>query len=117
MHFDSETIFSFCRIGFGGVFTEEYESVWEISKTEAAKGRFSNMLTGKTNQEKLYGLVGLKIIQSDEFDKSAKELEKIDGELFYGGGGCMIIPRTVKWAVDQVRQSVMIDPNRQGFQA
>jgi hypothetical protein len=103
-------IVSFSRIGIAGIYTDDYQQVWNISEEENAEQRFIEMIEEPGLDRKLYALMGLKIISSDNYNIYKNSLLEIQTRVTYGGGGCIIGELPVSGIVKHIDHNQLPDP-------
>ena len=83
------TMFAFMPVGFAGTYTEEYLRVEEIAESDDAEEQFLAYLDSDDPGIRLYGMLGLHMIESPEYPRAlAMMLE--DHSPVNVGGGCLI---------------------------
>lgn len=83
------TLFAFMPVGFAGTHTEEYLRVEEIAESGDAEEQFLTYLESDDPGIRLYGMLGLHMIESPEYPRAlAMMLE--DKSPVNVGGGCLI---------------------------
>ena len=102
-------IVSFLPIGPGGLYTGDYRQVWQISRDEDAERRFVEMIERENIADALYGLMGLKIINSEAFSLHAQNLSSRPEEVRYGRG-CIIMNRSAQAVIQSIDQADLPEP-------
>ena len=104
-------IVSFSRIGIAGTCTDDYKTVWKIAAEDDAEIRFMQMIENPGWDSKLYALIGLKLVASDQYEVYRNELGKKDTYILYGGGGCIIQTLPVSAVVEFINEARLPNPN------
>jgi hypothetical protein len=107
-----EQIFSVTRIGFAGTYTGGYLAVWAQRSQPDAEAIFLAQLKDPDPAARLYGLVGLKLIASDQYAVSRDALAREAGKVAAGPGGCMIMSMPIKDLVALIDRTGLEDPGK-----
>lgn len=106
---DRSVIVSFLPIGPGGLYTGDYRQVWQISRDEDAERKFVDMIERENIAGALYGLMGLKIINSEAFSLHAQTLSSRPEEVRYGRG-CIIMNTSAQAVIQSIDQADLPEP-------
>lgn len=99
------TVYSHAAIGYSGRLTKEYETVIEQSQTGAAVQFFLDDLESSDPAIRLYGLLGLKIIDADEYPKYLDKALLDDTLTPFGRGGCIIMSEPLSSIAQEIDQT------------
>ncbi len=83
------TMFAYVPVGYAGQHTDEYLRVKEIAETDDAEEQFLVYLESDDPGIRLYGMLGLFLINSPEYPATIEMLLKDDSHVKVGSG-CLI---------------------------
>jgi hypothetical protein len=110
------TVYAHDGVGFAGAYTQEYEAVLEQSRAKEALQVYLDDLESSDPAIRLYGLLGLKIIGSEQYrwqlDRFLVDLTQVP----YGTGGCVIMSEPTSWIAQQIDRTPVEDLARYYYQ-
>ncbi len=86
------SFFAYMQVGFAGQHTDQFLRVQDIAETDDAEKQFLTYLRSDDPGIRLYGLVGLHMIESPEYPAALQQLLQDDSPV-RTGAGCLIFVR------------------------
>ncbi len=89
--FYSGSAVSFSRISYSATFTDQYRAIWELKERENSETIYLELIRNGNSESAIYGLMGLKLINSSHLDDIGNSLQAKSEMLTYGRGGCLLM--------------------------
>ncbi|MEJ2129012.1 MAG: hypothetical protein P8X81_09205 [Woeseiaceae bacterium] len=116
LDFEESSEYAHEPIGISGAYTREFELVVERSRTDEAEQVYLEYLHSPDAETRLYGLLGLKIIESDKYPKYLEEILADDSIVNYGASGCSIMPERSSFVAELLDKSPVDERARSRFE-